>query len=84
VPVDTVMVAAPPTVASGDAASTVIVSVRFTSVPDTEGRDGAELGDVLLPPHAGTATPSASSDTAWHVRAQNSRRVEPSAAEWSE
>ena len=44
--------AAPPTAASGDAASTPIVSVRLTSVPEIDGKAGAELGDVLLPPQA--------------------------------
>jgi hypothetical protein len=62
--VDAVTIAAPPTAASGDAASTVIVSVRPANEPDTEGSAGAELGEVLLPPQAGIATPRARSDTA--------------------
>src|SRR5471030_1501752 len=75
-PVDAVTVAAPPTVASGDAASIVIERLRLTSVPETDGSAGAELGDVLLPPHAGIVAPSVSSETACHVRTQNSRRVD--------
>lgn len=55
VPVDAVTVAAPPTAASGDAASIVSVSVRLTRVPETDGSAGAELGEVELPPHAGNA-----------------------------
>jgi glycerol dehydrogenase-like iron-containing ADH family enzyme len=57
-------VAAPPTAASGDAASTPIVSVRLTSVPETDGKAGAELGDVLLPPQASMAAPRVKSDAA--------------------
>ena len=64
VPVDAVTVAAPPTAASGDAASTVIVSVRLTSVPETDGRAGAALGEVVLPPQAGITAPSVNSETA--------------------
>jgi hypothetical protein len=45
-------------------------------VPVTEGNDGAELGDVELPPQPGVIAPSVSSETAWHVRTQNSRRVD--------
>ena len=76
VPVDAATMAAPPTVASGDEASIVIVSVRLTSEPETDGSGGAELADVLLPPHAEIAPPIVNSDTAWHVRTQNSRRVD--------
>ena len=68
-------VAAPPTVASGDAASIVIDRLRLTSVPDTDGNGGAELADVELPPQASNAAPMVIIDTAWHVRTQNSRRV---------
>jgi hypothetical protein len=64
VPVETVTVAAPPMAASGDPALTAIVSVRLTSVPDTEGKAGAELGEVVLPPQAGTTTPSVNRETA--------------------
>jgi len=76
IPVDTLIVAAAPTLASGDAASIAMVSVRPTSVPETDGSDGAELGEVLLPPHAGRTAPTAKSATTWQVRAQNSRRVD--------
>ena len=75
-PVDTVTVAALPTAARGDAASTVMVSVRLTSVPETDGSVGAELGLVLLPPQPGITAPIARNETAWQVRAQNSRRDE--------
>jgi hypothetical protein len=64
VPVDTVTVAAPPTTLSGEAASTVMVRVRLTSVPDTDGKAGAELGDVELPPQAGATAPSVNKETA--------------------
>jgi hypothetical protein len=64
VPVDTVTIAAPPTAASGDAASIVTVRVRFDTVPDTDGTTGAELGDVLLPPQPGITAPRVNSDTA--------------------
>jgi hypothetical protein len=49
---------------SGDAASTVIVSVRLTSVPETVGKAGAELGEVVLPPQAGATAPSVNRETA--------------------
>ena len=61
---DAVTIAAPPTAASGDAASTVIVSVRLASEPEIEGSAGAEPGDVVLPPQAGIAAPKARIDTA--------------------
>lgn len=64
VPVEAVTVAAPPTAASGDELSTLIVSVRPTSVPVTDGNAGAELGEVELPPQAGATAPSVSSETA--------------------
>ena len=51
-----------------------MVSVRLTSVPETDGSGGAELGEVVLPPQPGITAPSANSETAWQVRAQNSRR----------
>ncbi len=68
--------AALPTAARGDAASTAMVSVRLTSVPETDGSGGAELGLVVLPPQPGITAPSANNETAWQVRAQNSRREE--------
>jgi hypothetical protein len=43
-------------------------------VPETDGSGGAELGLVLLPPQPGITAPSANNETAWQVRAQNSRR----------
>jgi hypothetical protein len=64
VAVDACTVAAPPTVASGDAASIAIERLPLTSVPDTDGSAGAELGDVGLLPHACNAAPSVSSDAA--------------------
>ena len=52
VPVEALTVAAPPTAASGDAASIVIERLRLTSVPETVGKGGAELAEVELPPQA--------------------------------
>jgi hypothetical protein len=43
--------AALPTAASGDAASIVTVTAPFTTGAFTEGSEGAEDGDVGLPPH---------------------------------
>jgi len=45
-------------------------------MPDTVGSDGAELGEVLLPPQVSMRPMRAKIETAWHVRAQHSRRVE--------
>ena len=56
--------AAPPTAASGDAASIVSDSVPAAAVALIVERFVALLGDVEFPPHAGHIVPAATSDAA--------------------
>jgi hypothetical protein len=78
--------AAPPTVASGELASTLTVTAPLDTDPFTVGSAGAELlGLEGLPLHPGRNAPSAANEAAWHACTKNTRRstVRPFIGCWS-
>ena len=66
--------AAPPTEPSAELESIVTMTALPATLPPMTGSDGAELGDVALPPHACRSDPIIAAENTSPARTQNSRR----------